>query len=123
MLLDDIDNVNFERLDEIAKNLNYDINDERRIEASIIYIMKKLIFEKGDTYLIKEDIINNTLKYLKLDIDIEINLINLNKSGKIIIEQDKYYLTEIYHSEKNVANTLYYLANKDYSKKNDIVEV
>ncbi|MBE6153033.1 MAG: ATP-dependent RecD-like DNA helicase [Firmicutes bacterium] len=120
MLLDDIDNVNFERLDEIAKNLNYDINDERRIEASIIYIMKKLIFEKGDTYLIKEDIINNTLKYLKLDIDIEINLINLNKSGKIIIEQDKYYLTEIYHSEKNVANTLYYLANKDYSKKNDI---
>ena len=88
MLLDDIENVNFEKLDEIAKNLNYALEDERRIEASILYIMKRLTFEKGDTYLLKEEIINNTLRYLNLDINIEINLINLNKAGKIIIRNE-----------------------------------
>ena len=120
MLTEDIENINFEKLDEIAKNLNYDVNDERRIEASIIYIMKKLIFERGDTFLLKDDIINNTIKYLKISDDIEINLINLNKIGKIIIENDKYYLKEIYEAEKNVANTLYYLSNEIINKKIDI---
>ena len=111
MLMDDIDNLNFEKLDEIAKNLNYEQTDERRIEASILYVMKRLTFEKGDTYLLKEDIINSTLRYLNLDIDIEINLINLNKEGKIIIRNNHYYLVDVYKAEKNVSDTLYYLSN------------
>ncbi len=111
MLAEDIENINFEKLDEIARQMNYEKNDERRIESCIIYVMKKLLFEKGDTYLLKEDIINNTTKYLGITDDIEINLINLNKDGKIIIENDKYYLEEFYSAEKNIANTLYYLSN------------
>lgn len=120
MLSDDIDNINFEKLDEIAKNLNYENIDERRIEACIIYIMKKLTFERGDTYLTKEDIIRYTLKFLNIDKDIEINLINLNKEGKIIIEQDKYYLLDMYKAEKNIADTLYYLSNE---KTNDNIDI
>ena len=111
MLAKDIENINFEKLDEIARQMNYEKNDERRIESCIIYVMKKLLFEKGDTYLLKEDIINNTTKYLGITDDIEINLINLNKDGKIIIEKDKYYLEEFYSAEKNIADTLYYLSN------------
>lgn len=111
MLAEDIENINFEKLDEIARQMNYEKNDERRIESCIIYVMKKLLFEKGDTYLLKEDIINNTTKYLGITDDIEINLINLNKDGKIIIEKDKYYLEEFYSAEKNIADTLYYLSN------------
>ena len=111
MLAEDIENINFEKLDEIARQMNYEKNDERRIESCIIYVMKKLLFEKGDTYLLKEDIINNTTKYLGITDDIEINLINLNKDGKVIIENNKYYLEEFYSAEKNIADTLYYLSN------------
>ncbi len=120
MLADDIDNINFEKVDEIAKKLNYDEADERRIEASIIYIMKKLSFEHGDTYSNKEDIINNTLRFLNIDKDIEMNLINLNKEGKIIIENDKYYLVDMYQAEKNIADIMYYLSNEKEEKKIDI---
>lgn len=111
MLVEDIENINFEKLDEIALNLNYDKNDERRIEACIIYIMKKILFEKSDTYLNKEDIINNTTKYLGISDDIEMNLINLNKEGKLIIDNNRYYLADVYAAEKNIADTLYYLSN------------
>lgn len=119
MLAEDIENINFEKLDEIAKNLNYEKNDERRIESCIIYVMKKLLFERGDTYLSKDDIINYTTKYLNITDDIELNIINLNREGKIIIEDNKYYLEEVYKSEKNIADTLYYLSNlKSDSIKN-----
>ncbi|MBQ7140274.1 MAG: ATP-dependent RecD-like DNA helicase [Bacilli bacterium] len=113
MLAEDIENINFEKLDEIATNLNYDKNDERRIEACIIYIMKKILFETGDTYLTKEKIIEATIRYLKINEDIEMNLINLNKNNKIIIEDNKYYLEDVYKAEKNIADTLYYLSNLD----------
>ncbi len=111
MLAQDIDNINFEKLDEVAIQLNYEKNDDRRIEACIIYVMKKLTFEKSDTYLKKEDIVNNTLRFLGINDDIEMNLINLNKEGKLIIDNDRYYLEEVYDAEKNIADTLYYLSN------------
>ncbi len=120
MLAEDIENINFDKLDEIAKNLNYEKDDERRIEAGIIHIMKKVLFERGDTYLLKEDIVNNTLKYLDINKDIEFNLINLNKEGKIIIENEKYYLEEYYSAEKNIAETLYRLSNLKLKNKIDI---
>lgn len=119
MLAEDIENINFEKLDEIAKNMNYEKNDERRIEACIIYVMKKILFERGDTYLEKEDIINYTTRYLNISDNIELNLINLNKDGKIIIEDNKFYLEEVYHAEKNIADTLYYLSNLKSDKVKD----
>ena len=116
MLAEDIENINFQKLDEIATNLNYDAEDERRIEACIVYVMKTLTFENGDTYLLKEKIQVGINQYLRIEKDIEMNLIHLNQEGKIIIEENNYYLREMYEQEKNIADTLYYLSNKESVK-------
>ena len=47
---DDIE-MSFIELDKIARNMGYELNDERRLEALTIYTIKVLTFNNGDTYL------------------------------------------------------------------------
>ena len=49
-VIDDIDDISFLKVDEIAKKMDIKFDDERRIKASIIYLLKNLIFSNGDTY-------------------------------------------------------------------------
>ena len=56
VLIDDILEINFLKVDEISKKLNYDLLDSRRIKACIIYIFKSLTFKNGDTYLYLEEL-------------------------------------------------------------------
>lgn len=118
-IVEDLDEVNFLKLDEISKNLNIDILDNRRIEACIIYLMQDLSFKNGDTYSYYEEIVNslNTFNHIIIDEEL-INscLNNLLGDLKIIKEEDRYYLTSVYDSELNIASTIKYLVNK---KKNN----
>lgn len=125
VLMSDIKELNFLKIDEIAKKLNYEENDSRRIEASIIYIMNKLINANGDTYLEIEDIITNVRKALNIDISSDtfsLYIDNLIDEQKIIKENEKYYLKELWDAETFVADTLVDLASHDskkYSKMNN----
>jgi len=113
-LLDDIDDLNFIKLDEISKKLDIDSNDDRRIKACIIYIMKKLVYSNGDTYLLIDEIIKNVSNYLKLDIDFEqfkIYMQELINENRIIKEKENYYLIDLWKSEELVAEKIVALAS------------
>ena len=71
-LIDDIDNINFAKIDQISKKLGVEENDKRRIKACFVYIMEVLTFKKGDTYLLYDEIKNNLNKYLKITVDDEL---------------------------------------------------
>ena len=62
-LIDDV-NITFTKVDEIALKFNIAVDDERRIKACIIYIMKKLLFSNSDTYLFYDDIYHEVISYL-----------------------------------------------------------
>ncbi|MBQ9181419.1 MAG: ATP-dependent RecD-like DNA helicase [Bacilli bacterium] len=116
-IIDDIDNISFLKVDEIANKLNITGSDERRIEACIIYIMKELTFNFGDTYLKYEDIKRRVNKYLMLDIadvDFYLYLNTLKDEDKIVIEDDKYYLINMYEAEINISNKFKILLNKPH---------
>ena len=122
-IIDDIDTINFRKLDEISINLNIDKMDVRRIEACIIYIMKELSFKNGDTYLTYFEIYESLNKYNNCDIDeVLFNdcLDNLVGDLKIVIEEDKFYLIDVYDAEVNIASTVKYLVNKDVTKYKNI---
>ena len=95
-----IDNdIDFIKIDSIAKKMNIDLNDTGRIKACIYYIMSYLTFSNGDTYLTLNEIYDNTYKYLNFEImDFEKYLQELEYENKIIILNDKYYIKEIYLS-------------------------
>ena len=50
-LLDDITNLSFLKIDKIAIDSGINILDDKRLEAVTFYVMKKLSFQTGDTYL------------------------------------------------------------------------
>ena len=106
--------ISFLKIDEINKKITDDTSIER-IKACIIYIMNSLLFKTGDTYLYLDEIKNNVLNYLKIEIDIEDfdNYIDeLRYEGKIVKEEEKYYIKDIYDSENNIVKKINYLINK-----------
>ena len=120
------DDFPYKKIDIMALHHNYERLDKRRIKASIIYIFNEVINTTGDTYLLYDEI-EMYLKRVLLDIIGEdvflICLDELMKENKIIIENEKYYLTKMYYAEKNIAKRFVYLNNQkeEVIKKIDII--
>lgn len=111
-LIDNI-NLNFKEIDTIAINNKYDLYDERRVEALIIYLLNEITFEQGDTYSFFQEIYNSIIKYLP-DLkseDLEYYLLKLSKQKRVVIKKEKYYLKELYDAEEYIADRIYRLNN------------
>lgn len=122
-LIDDIEEITYQKIEKIRKNLGIEDNDKYRIIYSIIYVMKNLCFSFGDTYLSIDDIYNrldNVLGFEFSLLDLEFYLYEMQKLGKVIIYNQKYFLSEYYKAETNIADTLYYLTNKKDNKIKNI---
>ncbi len=121
-ILNKTNEISFTKIDEIAlRNSVYD--EINRVKACIIYIMNSLVYKNGDTYLIYNDIKNNVLDYLNYEIDDELFNDYLNEllyEGKIVIEDDKYFLLEMYKSELIVADKITKLNAKKKIVNKDI---
>ena len=122
-IIDDVDEINFTKVDTIATALNEDKLNLNRIKACIIYIIKQLSFKKGDTYLYYSEIYEGVSFYLQNDIDSTLfdeAISELDGELKIKIEDDKYYLFEDYDAEEYIANKINYLINKDVTHYKNI---
>lgn len=116
-LIDNI-NLNFKEIDTIAINNKYDLYDERRIEALIIYLLNEITFEQGDTYSFFQEIYSYIIKYLP-DLkseDLEYYLLKLSKQQRVVIKKEKYYLKELYDAEEYIADRIYRLNNMERRK-------
>lgn len=122
-LIDDIDNINFAKIDQISKKLGVEENDKRRIKACFVYIMEVLTFKKGDTYLLYDEIKNNLNKYLKITVDdelLKLYIDELRLERKIVLENNKFYLKKIFDDEQNIVDSISQLVNKDIEKNKNI---
>lgn len=109
---------NFKDIDVIALNSGIDELDDRRIQELIIYIMKDLTFASGDTYLYRDEIYNEIIKYnKKIDNEmLEYNILKLNQDNRVIIENERYYLKEFYEAEHYIADKLCFFNDMEKSK-------
>ena len=117
-------NFSFLEIDEIALKSGIDREDDRRIEALIIHVINESTFESGNTYMSFEEILHNTKNYQQTINEevLEYNLLRLNESHKIVIEEKKYYLKEFYESEKYIADKLCFLNDITKVKPNKLDE-
>lgn len=109
-LIEEMD-FNFMDVDAIALNSGLEENDDRRIQALIIYAMNESTFETGNTYMTYEEILHSIRVY-NHNIDDEIleyNIFKLNEKHKIKIIEDRYYLKEFYEAERYIADKLCFL--------------
>jgi len=122
-IIDDVEEINFLKVDEIATTLNEDKFNLNRIKACIVYTIKELSFKKGDTYLSYGEIYEGISFYLKNDIDSTLfdeAISELDGELKIKVEDDKYYLFEEYDAEEYIASKINYLINKDVTHYKNI---
>ncbi len=105
----DLDGISFIRIDNIREKLDIKNDDIRRIKACILYIMREITYKNGDTYLEFEKIYKEVSKYLDVGIlesDFASYLNELDKIGKIVIDNEKYYLKEMFASEVNISGRI-----------------
>ena len=122
-LIDDIEEINFTKVDSIALILNKDTLNINRIKACIVYVMKELSFSRGDTYLYYGEIYEALSYYLKTDIDSNLYdeaISELDGELKIKIEDDKYYLFDDYDAEEYISSKINYLINKEITHYKNI---
>ena len=108
-VIDNVEGIDFVKIDTIAKKMDIDLYDESRIKSCIYYVMNTLIFNNGDTYLNKEEIENYTYKYLNYELS------DIDKYLSEILD-NKYYIKDMYSAELNIATKLKILLNKKSNK-------
>lgn len=126
-LLDETD-LPFSKIDSIRYKLNIENDDERRIKAGIYAAIKNLTYKTGDTYFSLDEIILEVSNLLKINIyteDIVLYLDELRYQNKIKLEDNKYFLMEIYQAEVYVKDRIQVLLEKSkttYKKINIYLE-
>lgn len=103
--------LDFNKIDTIYQN-THDTYDEIRLKACVLEAMKRLSNNNGDTYHYEEEIKDALKKEFDLildDIAFESSIYALESENKIVLENNLYYLTEIYEAESDIATNLYNL--------------
>ena len=109
-----LSDISFLKVDKAANLLEIKANDDRRVKAATLYVMKKLIYQNGDSYLDKDVIINNVNNFLKISYDnYDTVFKDLEEADYIVIDGEDYYLEEIWKAENNIADRLYEMARKE----------
>ncbi|MFA5407503.1 MAG: ATP-dependent RecD-like DNA helicase, partial [Bacilli bacterium] len=122
-IVNDVEGIGFLTVDRIAAQMEIREDDERRIEACIIYIMNDLCISNGNVYNELEGIFLGVSNYLHFTFTIEdlnYHLLKLNKEGKIIIEGSSYYLKDYYEAEVDNASFITKLLNNDATIFNNL---
>lgn len=109
VLIEDIESIGFLRADQIAFKLGFKENDQRRIEAAIIFSIKQYIDKSGHTYLYENHLykaISRILNINRLEKEIQDAINSLIKNELIYKENNTYTLFEIKAIEENLAKYL-----------------
>lgn len=115
-LMYDLKDLGFKKIDTIFLKQGNDSKDNRRVEAIIIYVMTEICNVIGHSYLLIDEIYHNTLKVLNTNISEEEFISNLNNlifNQKVVKEEEKYYLWEMYEAEEFISKRIKYLINKE----------
>jgi exodeoxyribonuclease V alpha subunit len=105
-LIDDIEGIGFIKADEIAFKLGISKDDPRRTKASILYALEHIAYQNGDIYLTKEQLESITSQVLQESVSLDEPIQALIQESKIIIEEDRYYLSSAYFTEIGLAKDL-----------------
>jgi len=91
-----------------------------------LQVMKKLTYQNGDSFLDRDRIKNGIRSYFGMALDDDVlNSVfdNLTKMDEIFVDDDDYYLKEIYDAEDFIVNSLYNLSNKQMKDNKKVDEL
>ena len=121
LLVDDIEDITFRKVDTIAVKNSIKKDDVRRIEAGLVYALDEVCNTYGHSFLLEDEMLPYANRVLGITVSTEqmddaIN--DLIKNSKIVKLDDKIYLTKMYEAEQNIVKRCGYLMRaSDYTDK------
>ncbi len=98
-LIEKIDGISFKSADKIAKAMGYADDDPRRLQAGVLFVMSELVHQ-GDCYIMLEQLLKSAGDILNADTEKIEYAIRANfRSGKLVDDGGKVYLSEYYDAE------------------------
>jgi len=116
LLMEDIDEINFKKVDLIALKSEIKRDDIRRIMASILYVIDEVCNLYGHCYLEKQELFSYTVRALGNQIgenDFNEALDKLQLDLKIVVDCGHYYLSSMWEAEEVIVKRLGYLTRKE----------
>lgn len=111
----------FKKVDLIALQNGMEKDDDRRVEASICYMMRELCDTLGHCYFYEEELFSFLPRVLTVSVIKEkftAAIENLIKNGFIVIKENRYYLKEMYDAECFIVSRIKMLSHEKDEVKN-----
>lgn len=127
-LIEAIEGMGFKRADMIAEHLDIPPDDPQRIQAGILHVLYTLSINVGDTYALKEFIVNESIAELErsqpflIDVElIEKNIEQLIEDHLLYEEEGRYSLAALHHTEWSIVRSIHDLLLEKAEKVSDKV--
>ena len=112
-LVEDVEGIGFARADDLGFQLGISGNHPDRIKAGCLYILEQECMQNGHVFVLAEDLLVKVQSLLEKRTqdqieykDITQELLKLETDGKIIVEEQRFYLPYLYYSEKGLVTSI-----------------
>ncbi|MBB5324838.1 exodeoxyribonuclease V alpha subunit [Anoxybacillus tepidamans] len=112
-LVEDVEGIGFVRADELGHQLGISGRHPDRIRAACLYVLESDCLQEGHVYLTKEQLLTKVKELLEAKRDEAVPeeniahvLLMLTEEGKLISEDDKYYIPSLYFAEKGIVTNV-----------------
>lgn len=123
-LMYEIDGFGFIKSRDIAEKFGIPKEDIRSLKAAIVYCLMLAANNEGNLYLFEEELTLKAQKLLDIDIDFKPALDLLVEEKKIVVEEDKYFIKQIYKDELDIAKRIKELKSYPIDKMDkDLLEL
>lgn len=120
-VINDVTGFGFKSADMLGKQLEIQDDDPRRINGAIYQVLIDALSSKGDTYVELKELLTEASKLLQIgEFDPIANcVIALQQKGKIIVDDNKAALQNIYQTEAGIAHSMKYLVQSRLDQEDD----
>jgi len=112
-LVEDVEGIGFVRADELGHQLGISGRHPDRIRAACLYVLENDCLQEGHVYLTKEQVLGKVKELLEAKRDEAVPeeniahvLLMLTEEGKLMSEDDKYYIPSLYFAEKGIVTNV-----------------
>ena len=105
-LAEEVSGIGFRLADDIARNLGFDVHDEGRIEAGILYTLRRMA-DDGHVFERRDELVASAAKLLEVDAEEAAAAVDrLASTRRLRVEDEAVYLPLYYACERGSARRL-----------------
>lgn len=105
-LMYEIDGFGFIKSRDIAEKFGISKTDIRTLKAALVYALITTSNSEGNLYLFEEELMSRVSRVIDVDADFKPAIDELIKENKLVLEDDKYFLKQIYRDEIDIAKRI-----------------